>query len=157
MPPIFTASFAESLARKCPMRVVEAQNEQVISQGTAYIAPGGKQMKVKRATNQTVQVVITDDPPENHCRPSVDTLFRSMAHEYGGQVLAAILTGMGKDGVSGMKLLKEVGASTIAQDEATCAVFGMPQEAIRAGIVDRVLPLDQIARAIVGALRNNGS
>lgn len=157
MPPLFTASFAESLGRKSALRVVEAVNGQLIDKGTVYIAPGGKHMKVKRGLDQTVRVVVTDDAPENHCRPSVDVLFRSVAQEYGGRVLAAILTGMGNDGVAGMKLLKGLGAVTLAQDEATCTVFGMPQEAIRAGIVDKVLALDRIAPAIIETLRQNGT
>jgi two-component system chemotaxis response regulator CheB len=148
---------AEALDRKCALHVVEAHNGQVISRGNIYIAPGGKQMKVKRTFDKSVRILISDDPPENHCRPSVDTLFRSVAEEYGANAIAAILTGMGNDGVAGMKLLKGLGAMTIAQDEASCTVFGMPQEAIRAGIVDSVLSLNRIAAVLVGTLRDNAS
>ncbi|MGC4069382.1 MAG: chemotaxis-specific protein-glutamate methyltransferase CheB [Polyangiaceae bacterium] len=153
MPPLFTASLAESLDRKCTIRVVEGHNGQLVSRGHVYIAPGGKHLKVKRAFDKSVRLVVTDEPPENHCRPSVDVLFRSVASEYGGKVIAAILTGMGNDGVAGLRILKGLGANVIAQNEATCTVFGMPQEAIRALVVDSVLPLERIAPAIVESLR----
>ncbi len=149
MPPLFTASLAESLDRKCPLRVVEGRNGQLVTKGYVYLAPGGKQFKVKRAFDQSLRLMVTDDPPENHCRPSVDTLFRSVAQEYGGRVLAVIMTGMGNDGVAGLRALKNLGAHIIAQDEATSAVFGMPQEAIRAAVVDDILPLERIAPTIV--------
>jgi len=157
MPPIFTAGLAEALSRKSSLKVVEGHDGQLLTRGTVYIAPGGKQMKVRRAFDKSVRLQITDDPPENHCKPSVDVLFRSIAQEYGGNVIAAILTGMGNDGVSGMRQLKAAGAYTIAQDEASCTVFGMPQEAIRAKVVDSVLSLDRIAPAILNLLRSNGS
>jgi len=121
-----------------------------------YIAPGGRHMKLKRAFDQSLRLSICDDPPENHCRPSVDVLFRSVGEQYGGRVVAAILTGMGNDGVAGLRVLKQLGARTIAQDEATCTVFGMPQEAIRAGVVDSILPLNRIAEALVSAVNPNG-
>jgi two-component system chemotaxis response regulator CheB len=156
MPPLFTASLAESLDRKCSLHVVEAHNGQVVLPNHVYIAPGGRHMKVKRAFDKSVRLLITDDPPENHCRPSVDVTFRSIAEEYGGRVVAAILTGMGSDGVAGLRVLKALGAQVIAQDEASCTVFGMPQEAIRAAVVDIVRPLDRIAPTIVNAVRSNG-
>lgn len=156
MPPLFTASLAESLDRKCALRVLEGHQGQLVSPGHVYIAPGGRHMKVKRAFDKSLRLVVSDDPPENHCRPSVDVLFRSVALELDGRVIAAILTGMGNDGVAGLKQLKGLGALVIAQNEATCTVFGMPQEAIRAAVVDLVLPLDRIAPAIVDAVRPNG-
>lgn len=155
MPPLFTASLAESLDKKCALSVQEGRNGQLISPNCVYIAPGGHHMKVKRAFNQTVRLEISDEAPENHCRPSVDVLFRSVAEEYGGRVVAAILTGMGNDGVAGLRILKSLGARVIAQDEATCTVFGMPQEAIRAAVVDAVLPLNRIAEALVAAVHPN--
>ena len=91
---------------------------------------------------------LTDDPPENNCRPAVDYLFRSAALQFPGRAIAAILTGMGADGTQGLRLLKRGGCVSIAQDEASCVVFGMPREAIQAGLVDTVLPLNQIAGAI---------
>jgi two-component system chemotaxis response regulator CheB len=156
MPPIFTASLAESLDKKCPLRVQEGHDGQLVSPDCVYIAPGGHHMKVKRAFNRIVRLEISEGPAENHCKPSVDVLFRSVAEEYGGRVVAAILTGMGHDGVAGLRILKSLGARVIAQDEATCAVFGMPQEAIRAAVVDSVLPLNRIAEALVAAVHSNG-
>lgn len=156
MPPIFTASLAESLDKKCSLRVVEGHNGQLVSPDCVYIAPGGHHMKVKRAFNRTVRLEISEEPPENHCKPSVDVLFRSVAEEYGGRVVAAILTGMGCDGVAGLRILKSLGAWVIAQDEATCTVFGMPQEAIRAAVVDCVIPLNRIAEALVATVHSNG-
>jgi two-component system, chemotaxis family, protein-glutamate methylesterase/glutaminase len=156
MPPIFTASLAESLDKKCPLCVHEGRHGQLVALDCVYIAPGGHHMKVKRAFNQTMRLEISDEAPENYCRPSVDVLFRSVAEVYGGRVVAVILTGMGSDGVAGLRLLKSLGARVIAQDEATCTVFGMPQEAIRAAVVDSVLPLNRIAQALVAAVHPNG-
>jgi two-component system chemotaxis response regulator CheB len=149
MPPMFTAAFAESLDRKSALTVVEGRHEQALEANTVYIAPGGKQMKVVRqGALQQVTLTITDDPPENHCKPSVDYLFRSVAQAYGGRALGVIMTGMGADGTLGLRLLKRHGAPVLAQDEASCVVFGMPMEAIKAGVVDQVLPLEQLAMAI---------
>lgn len=156
MPPLFTASLAESLNGKCALHVQEGHDGQRVTADNVYIAPGGRHMKVKRAFDQSIRLSICDDPPENHCRPSVDILFRSISEEFGGRVVAAILTGMGNDGVAGLRALKRLGARIIAQDEASCTVFGMPQEAIRAGIVDSVLPLNRIAEALVSAVQPNG-
>ncbi|HEY5960648.1 MAG TPA: chemotaxis response regulator protein-glutamate methylesterase [Polyangiaceae bacterium] len=156
MPPLFTASLAESLDRKCGLRVVEAHHGQLAAPGHAYIAPGGRHMKTQRAFDKAVRIMLTDEPPENHCRPSVDTLFRSVAQTYEGRVVAAILTGMGNDGVAGLRVLKGLGAMIIAQDEATSTVFGMPQEAIRAAVVDVILPLERIGPQILVSLSPNG-
>ena len=98
-------------------------------------------------------VQITDDPPENNCRPAVDYLFRSVANHFTGQVLAVILTGMGSDGTTGVRLLKRKGCMVIAQDEASCVVFGMPKAAIEAGVVDEVVSLDLIATRITALVR----
>jgi two-component system chemotaxis response regulator CheB len=155
MPPLFTASLAESLDRKCSLRVVEAHNGQIAAPGSVYIAPGGRHMKVQRAFDRTVRLLVTDEPPENHCRPSVDVMLRSVGQTYEGRAIAAILTGMGNDGVAGLRVLKGLGAMVIAQDQATSTVFGMPQEAIRAAVVDTVLPLDRIAPKILESLRPN--
>ncbi len=156
MPPLFTASLADSLNGKCALRVQEGHDGQRVTADNVYIAPGGRHMKVKRAFDQSIRLSICDDPPENHCRPSVDVLFRSVGEEFGGSVVAVILTGMGNDGVAGLRILKRHGARVIAQDEASCTVFGMPQEAIRAGVVDSVLPLNRIADALVSAVHPNG-
>ena len=150
MPPLFTTALAESLAQKSALRVIEGQHGQELQANTVYLAPGGKQMKLCRQGPQgRPSIVITDDPPENHCKPSVDYLFRSVAHLYGPHALAVIMTGMGADGVLGLRLLKRQGATVLAQDEASCVVFGMPMEAIRAGVVDMVVPLERLAETMV--------
>jgi two-component system chemotaxis response regulator CheB len=156
MPPLFTTSLADSINRKSALCVSEGHQGQKIDGGHAYIAPGGHHLKVKRAFDKSVRLVVCDDPPENHCRPAVDVLFRSVAEEFGGRVIAVIMTGMGSDGVAGLRVLKSLGAHVIAQNEATCAVFGMPQEAIRAAVVDTVMPLDKIAAGLIAALNPNG-
>lgn len=149
MPPKFTLSLAKDLAGKCPLGVAEAADGDLVEPGRILIAPGGRQMKVARAAEGGGLVVrITDDPPENHCRPSVDYLFRSLAHACGGRVLGVIMTGMGNDGTLGCRLLKRQGAPIIAQDEATCVVFGMPKQPVEEGLADDVLPLGEIAGQI---------
>lgn len=149
MPPMFTAALAESLDRKSALTVVEGQHEQILAPNTVYIAPGGKQMKiVRQGAQQHSCLLITDDPPENHCKPSVDYLFRSIAQGYGNRALGVIMTGMGADGTLGLRLMKRQGATVLAQDETSCVVFGMPMEAIKAGVVDAIIPLDQLATAV---------
>ena len=110
-------------------------------------------MKLVPDPRGEITVRITDDPPENNCKPAVDYLFRSVALHFPGRAVAAILTGMGNDGAAGLRMLKRGGCFAIAQDEASCVVFGMPKEAIQTGAVDTVLPLDGIAAAIVRAVR----
>jgi two-component system, chemotaxis family, protein-glutamate methylesterase/glutaminase len=148
MPPLFTRSLAEDLNQRCRLRVAEAEDHQLVQPGEILIAPGGRQMKVVWEQDQ-VRVRLTDDPHENSCRPSVDYLFRSVAEVYGGETLAVIMTGMGNDGARGCRLLKQKGAAVIAQDAATCVVYGMPREPIEQGIADVVAPLDEIASTIV--------
>ncbi|MFQ5461872.1 MAG: chemotaxis response regulator protein-glutamate methylesterase [Phycisphaerae bacterium] len=148
MPPMFTKSLADSLNAKCALTVVEGEQGQVVEPGCAIVAPGGKQMKVTKDGSRVI-VRITDDPPENSCRPSVDYLFRSVANTYGGAALAVIMTGMGDDGALGCRLLKRRGAGIIAQDEASCVVYGMPRAPAQEGLADAVLPLDRIAGQIV--------
>lgn len=155
MPPIFTQSLANSLNEKSALRVKEAEHQEEIQSGVVYIAPGGKQMKIAQKEDNKYMIVITDDPPENNCKPSVDYLFRSIANYYSGRIIAVIMTGMGSDGVLGLKLLKRKGARVIAQDEATSVVFGMPGEAIKAGVVDVVAPLDNIPLEIIRAVRGS--
>ncbi|MBT4499173.1 MAG: chemotaxis response regulator protein-glutamate methylesterase [Gemmatimonadetes bacterium] len=149
MPTAFTSALAASLTSKSDIRVVEGENGLRLEEGTVYIAPGGEQMKVVRQINGGNYLVLTDDPPENHCKPAADYLFRSVAEVYGPRALGVIMTGMGADGREGLKLMKGQGSRVIAQDEESCVVFGMPMEAIKAGIVDRVVPLDNIAGEIV--------
>jgi two-component system chemotaxis response regulator CheB len=115
-----------------------------------YIAPGGKQMKiVQQSQRPAPSLLMLDDPPENYCKPSVDYLFRSVAHLYANRALGVIMTGMGADGVRGLRLMKQQGAKILAQDAESCVVFGMPMAAIKAGVVDAVVPLGQLAAAIL--------
>ena len=148
MPPVFTTALAESLDQKSKVKVLEGRDGMVIVAGTVYIAPGGMQMRVARRGSDLV-LETTDDPPENHCKPAADYLFRSVAEHYGNRALGVIMTGMGSDGVLGLKVMKEQGIQVLAQDQQSCVVFGMPAEAIQVGVVDLVVPLDRIAAEIV--------
>ncbi len=154
MPPKFTASLAESLAKLCsPTRVIEAVDNDPINPGHVYIAPGGKHLIVRRTATGQVVSGVNENPPENALRPNVDVLFRSAAQVWGGSVVAVILTGMGADGTKGLAVLKRAGAQVIVQDEATSVVWGMPGSAVAAGVVDQVLPLEAIADAVAKASR----
>ncbi len=154
MPPIFTQSLAKSLDARCSIEVKEASDGEILKPNKAVIAPGGKQMKIVAGADGKTRIVrVTDDPPENSCKPSVDYLFRSIAYHYVGRATGVIMTGMGADGATGLKLMKRSGATVIAQDEASCVVFGMPKEAIEAQVVDVIAPLDKIAREIAGTVR----
>jgi two-component system chemotaxis response regulator CheB len=148
MPPMFTRTLAESLDKQSALRVKEAEHNELALPNCVYIAPGGKQMKVAVGQGGKALIQISDDPPENNCKPSVDTLFRSAALHFPGRVCAVIMTGMGSDGALGLRLIKRQPARVIAQDEATCVVFGMPKEAIATGVVDVISPLDGIAGEI---------
>jgi two-component system chemotaxis response regulator CheB len=152
MPPLFTQALAERLQSMCAIRVKEAEDGEIAVPDCAYLAPGGRQMKLAPGQSGEITIQLTDDPPENNCRPSVDYLFRSVALHFPGRSIAAILTGMGNDGTQGLRLLKRSGCSSIAQDEASCVVFGMPREAILAGVVDAVVPLNRIADTLVRCL-----
>jgi two-component system chemotaxis response regulator CheB len=155
MPPVFTQSLANSLNPKCQIAVREAQNGETIEPNTAYIAPGGTQMRIEAGSDGKKRVIkITDDPPENSCKPSVDFLFRSVAHHYVGRATGVIMTGMGSDGSKGLRQMKDNGAIVIAQDEASCVVFGMPKEPIESGVADVVAPLDRIAAEIVKTIKS---
>jgi len=153
MPAMFTQPLAVSLDQKSALRVKEAQDGEAAQANYAYVAPGGKHMKLTPGPKGEIIVRIADDPPENGCRPAVDYLFRSAALHFPGRSVAAVLTGMGCDGTAGLRMLKRGGCFSIAQDEASCVVFGMPKEAIQAGMVDMVAPLDGIGAAIVRAVR----
>lgn len=147
MPPKFTKSLADDLNNRCKLTVSEAVDGQTARPGSVLIAPGGKQMKVERAGGSLL-VRITDDPPENNCRPSVDYLFRSIALTCGRDSLAVVMTGMGSDGFLGCRLLKRSGAAILTQDEASCVVYGMPKAPAEAGLSDVVAPLSKIASEI---------
>ena len=147
MPPDFTRSLAESLSRLCSSAVAEGLDGEEIRPGRIYIAPGGRQMTVRRSNAGAGIISLNDQPPENGCRPSVDVLFRTAAAAWGGQTLAIMLTGMGSDGTRGMGALKRAGCYAIAQDEESSVVWGMPGSVVRAGLTDEVLPLTRIANA----------
>ena len=154
MPPVFTKALADSLDKKSPLKITEGANGQLLMADTVYIAPGGKQMKVENGGGLGKYILkITDDPPENHCKPSADYLFRSVAGLFPGKALGVIMTGMGRDGTIGLRLMKRNGAKILAQDEKTCIVYGMPMEAVKAGVVDLVLPLNQIAGKITSIVK----
>lgn len=148
MPEMFTSQFAKRLDGICKVTVREAKNGDKVIRGQALIAPGAKHMILKRSGAQ-YYVEIKDGPYVNRHRPSVDVLFRSAARYAGKNALGVILTGMGDDGAKGMLEMKETGAYTIAQDEASCVVFGMPKEAINLGGVEKILPLDKITGHIL--------
>ncbi|HEX5227182.1 MAG TPA: chemotaxis response regulator protein-glutamate methylesterase [Bryobacteraceae bacterium] len=144
IPPVFSLAFANRLNDLCRMRVKEAADGDRVAPGLALIAPGNFHMTLRKVGGE-YRVVVRDGPRVCYQRPSVDVLFESVAETAKGDAIGAILTGMGSDGAQGMLKMKRAGARTLAQDEASCIVFGMPREAIRAGAVDRVLPLHRMA------------
>jgi chemotaxis receptor (MCP) glutamine deamidase CheD len=148
IPGVFSRSFAEQLNTVCPLDVKEAEHGDMVVPGSVYIAPGGQQLKVKEE-GRGLRIVITDDPPENSFKPSIDYLFRSVSSIRFQHVIALLLTGMGNDGAKGLKRLRDIGAHTIAQDEASCVVFGMPKAAIELNAAAQILPLQGIAAAMV--------
>nr|WP_296337452.1 chemotaxis response regulator protein-glutamate methylesterase [uncultured Acidovorax sp.] len=152
MPPGFTTSFAARLNGLCQITVKEAVNGERILPGHAYIAPGGTQFHVARSGANYVAVV-DDGPPVNRHKPSVEVLFKSAAAVVGRNAFGIMLTGMGNDGAVAMREMKDAGSYNYVQDEATCIVFGMPREAIAHGAADEVLPLGQIAPALIARLR----
>jgi two-component system chemotaxis response regulator CheB len=148
MPELFTAAFAARLDSLCEITVQEAKNGQRVLPGLALIAPGGKHMQLARSGAQYI-VEVKDGPPVNRHRPSVDVLFRSVAKYAGRNAMGVIMTGMGDDGARGLKEMHDAGAYTLAQDEASCVVYGMPREAVKHGGVDRSLPLTALAGSIM--------
>jgi two-component system chemotaxis response regulator CheB len=148
MPEMFTGAFASRLNNICEIEVREARNNERVVPGQALIAPGGKHMLLKRSGAQ-YYVEVIDGPLVNRHRPSVDVLFRSTAKFAGKNALGIIMTGMGDDGARGLLEMREAGAETIGQDEKTCVVYGMPKEAAKMGAVNKVLPLQEIAGAML--------
>ncbi|MFZ5758372.1 MAG: protein-glutamate methylesterase/protein-glutamine glutaminase [Thermodesulfobacteriota bacterium] len=148
MPANFTASFAQRLDSLCRIRVKEAEDGDTVLPGLALLAPGNFHM-VMRRSGARYYVNVKSGPLVCHQRPAVDVLFHSVATYAGANAIGVILTGMGKDGAQGMLKMHEAGGRTIAQDEASCVVFGMPREAIAAGGVDRIVPLDQISQVML--------
>ncbi|MBN1828935.1 MAG: chemotaxis response regulator protein-glutamate methylesterase [Deltaproteobacteria bacterium] len=148
MPAKFTRSFAERLNEQCQIEVREARDNDSIVPGTALIAPGNFHMILRRSGSR-YYVEVKDGPMVHHQRPAVDVLFKSAAKYSGANTVGVILTGMGADGAVGLLELKQAGAQTIAQDEESCVVFGMPKEAIKMGAVDKIVPLSRIPDEIV--------
>jgi two-component system chemotaxis response regulator CheB len=151
LPPGMTRYFADSLSRKCDYRVVEASDGDAVEPSTAYVAPGGRHMILRKHEGRIV-VALTNQPPENGCRPSADVLFRSVAATYPQSVIAIILTGMGSDGARGLGPLKRNGAYVIAQDEESSVVWGMPGAAAATNQVDEILPLARIGPTVAALL-----
>ena len=154
MPPGFTTSFAARLDSLCRIRVEEARHNQRILPGHAYIAPGGHHLRIDRSGSNYIAVV-EDTEPVNRHRPSVEVLFKSAARVLGPNALGIMLTGMGGDGAQAMREMKDAGSYNYVQDEASCVVFGMPRMAIQAGAAHEILPLTQIAPALLNRLASN--
>ena len=148
MPEVFTKAFANRLNKECAIEVAEARDGDRLETGLALIAPGNRHMMVNRGGEDFI-VQIIDGPLVSRHRPSVDVLFRSVAISVGPKAVGVIMTGMGDDGAQGLCEMRESGAVTIAQDEASCIVFGMPKEAISRGAVNVVVPLERIASAVL--------
>jgi two-component system chemotaxis response regulator CheB len=148
MPEHFTAAFARRLDGICRVSVKEAANDDTVVRGRVLIAPGNKHTLLKRS-GARYYVEVKDGPLVSRHRPSVDVLFRSAARYAGKNAVGVIMTGMGDDGAKGMLEMKEAGAYTVAQDEATCVVFGMPKEAVKLGAVNTVAPLGNIAGIVM--------
>jgi two-component system chemotaxis response regulator CheB len=155
MPPMFTRLLAERLTAQSAIRVQEGVSGAVLQPGQAWIAPGDHHLIVVRDGTQ-VRLLVHQDPPENSCRPAVDVLLRSVARTYGPNSLTVILTGMGQDGLRGCELLREAGGQILAQDEVTSVVWGMPGYVARAGLADRVLPLNLVADEVLRRVRAPG-
>lgn len=157
MPESFTTAFAKRLNEICQMEVREARDNDRVVPALALIAPGNYHMLLKRSGGNYI-VKIKDGPRVHHQRPAVDVLFQSVAKNAGRNAVGVLLTGMGSDGAKGLLEMKKQGAFTIAQDEQTCVVFGMPKEAIKLGAAEKVAPLQNVSQTIINSLKNgNGS
>ncbi|MEM5437830.1 chemotaxis response regulator protein-glutamate methylesterase [Paraburkholderia diazotrophica] len=155
MPPGFTKSFAQRLNGLCRITVKEAEHGERVLPGHAYIAPGHAHLLLARSGANYI-AHLSDDPPVNRHRPSVDVLFRSAALHAGKNAVGVILTGMGRDGAAGLLDMRKAGAYTLAQDEASCIVFGMPREAIAMGAADEIAPLSEMSRRVMARLAAMG-
>lgn len=151
MPEAFTASFARRLDGLCAPKIVESQGNEKIEGGTVYIAPGHSHLQIRRSASGYVTELLAT-PPVNRHRPSVDVLFDSAANLLGRQAVGVILTGMGKDGAQGMLRMRQAGAKTFGQDEASCVVYGMPREAFVIGAVEEQCSLDDMAKRVLQAI-----
>ena len=151
MPEHFTDAFAKRLDKICAVEVREAKENDAVVPGVALIAPGNYHMQLQR-NGARYYVRIKDGPPVHHQRPAVDVLFQSVAQHAGQNAVGVVLTGMGADGAKGLLAMREAGARTFAEDESSCVVFGMPREAIKLGAAERVVPLQDMARAVLSTL-----
>ena len=151
MPAGFTKSLAERLDSISAISVKEAENDEIIKPGQVYIAPGNYHMRVMPASGGSRKIVLSQEPPVGNHRPAVNVLFDSVA-QFRGDLVSVIMTGMGSDGCEGMKKIKANGGYSIAQDESSCVVYGMPKAVVEAGLADEIRPLNQIAEAIVEAV-----
>lgn len=153
MPPVFTAQLARSLDMICPLSVREAENGSLIEDGHVYIAPGGHHMKVSRTGSR---IIVDDTPPRNNCRPSVNVLFESLAEAgRGSETLALIMTGMGDDGLEGLRLLSKAGSRILAQSADSCVVYGMPAGPVQEGLTQKSLNIAELAQATIDDLGVN--
>lgn len=152
MPKAFTGAFAERLNDLCKLSVKEAENGDKIKPGHVFLTPGGMQTRVKRRGLTDFYIDISNDPANSIYKPSVDVSMTSVAECYPGRALGVILTGMGHDGREGMRLIREKGGKTMAQNEETCTVYGMPKAVVDAGLADKIVPLDKIAAEIVNTI-----
>jgi two-component system chemotaxis response regulator CheB len=152
MPESFTGSFAARLDGLCPPRVIEAQGGETLTQGTVYLAPGHSHMRIRKVgVGYATELLKT--PPVNRHRPSVEVLFDSAAELVGRHAIGVILTGMGKDGAAGLLRMRQAGARTFGQDEASCVVYGMPREAALIGAVEEAAGIDHLAQKVIAAGR----
>lgn len=154
MPANFTAAFAERLNAVCQIEVKEAREGDSVINGRALIAPGNFHLLLRRS-GAKYYVSVKDGPLVHHQRPAVDVLFHSVAQYAGNNAVGVILTGMGYDGAKGLLAMKEAGARTLAQDEPSCVVYGMPKEAVRIGAVEKVVPLERMAQEIIQAVNHD--
>jgi two-component system chemotaxis response regulator CheB len=156
MPPQYTKPLAERLNQACPLEVLEAVDGMAPEPGSVYIAPGGRHLKLERRVGK-VRLKLTEDPPENGCRPAADYLFRSVSEIWPGRVMAVVLTGMGRDGMLGCRQIREQGGYILAQHADGCIVYGMPKAVIDEKLAHAVLPLEKLAPAVVQRIRRSRS
>ncbi|HEX7805876.1 MAG TPA: CheB methylesterase domain-containing protein, partial [Cellulomonas sp.] len=154
MPPVFTRQLAARLDRMGPSTVVECAGDEELVPGHVYVAPGDRHLELRRS-GAGVRTILTDSPPVNFCRPSVDVLFRSAVGVLGGDLLAVVLTGMGADGRTGCEAVVTAGGTVVVQDEATSVVWGMPGAVASAGLAHRVLPISDVPHTVEALVRGS--
>ena len=147
MPPMFTAILAEHIGKRSGLKAYEGTDRMIVEAGCIYVAPGGRHMEIMRTGGQ-IRLRLTDAPPENFCRPSVNPMLRSVAEVWGKATLGIMLTGMGSDGLEGAREVVAVGGTMLAQDQASSVVWGMPGAIVNAGLAAEILPLSGLASAI---------